>query len=98
MAKGKVIVAPELFWLPTRHPATSAGFRGMPMAEKFLRRPEVEKITGLPRSSIYERMAAGHFPKSVPLGGRSVAWLEAEIIVWQKKRIADRDRKRSGCP
>jgi prophage regulatory protein len=66
------------------------------MAEKFLRRPEVEKITGLPRSSIYERMAEGNFPKPVPLGGRSVAWLEAEIIDWQKRRIADRDRKGAG--
>jgi prophage regulatory protein len=69
---------------------------GDTIVQKFLRRSEVEKITGLPRSSIYERMAAGHFPKPVPLGGRSVAWLEAEIIDWQKKRIADRDRKRLG--
>jgi prophage regulatory protein len=63
------------------------------IAAKFLRRPEVEKITGLPRSSIYERMAEGTFPKPIPLGGRSVAWIEAEIIDWQKKRVAERERK-----
>jgi prophage regulatory protein len=63
--------------------------------QKFLRRPEVEQVTGLPRSSIYERIAAGTFPKPVPLGGRSVGWLEPEIIDWQKQRIAERDRKRA---
>jgi prophage regulatory protein len=63
--------------------------------ERILRRPEVEAATGLPRSSIYERMSAGTFPKPVPLGGRSVGWLEPEIIEWQKQRIAERDRKGS---
>jgi prophage regulatory protein len=62
--------------------------------QKILRRPEVERVTGLPCSSIYEQMAAGTFPKPIPLGGgRAVGWLEAEIIDWQKKRIADRDCK-----
>ncbi len=62
--------------------------------QKFLRRPEVEQVTGLPRSSIYERIAAGRFPKPIPLDGRAVGWLEPEIIEWQKQRIAERDQKR----
>jgi prophage regulatory protein len=64
---------------------------------RFLRRPDVEKATGLTRSSIYELMAAGKFPKPVPLtGGQAVAWIESEIIAWQKHRIAAReDRARS---
>jgi prophage regulatory protein len=52
----------------------------------------VEHVTGLPRSSIYEQMAENTFPKPVPLGGRAVGWLEAEIIDWTKKRIAERDK------
>lgn len=63
--------------------------------QKILRRPEVEELTGLPRSSIYERMAAGKFPRPIPLGGRSVGWLEPEIIEWQKQCVAERDRKRT---
>jgi prophage regulatory protein len=59
----------------------------------FLRRHDVEARTGLSRSSIYDRIAAGEFPKPVPLGGRSVGWLEAEITEWQKARIAERDKK-----
>jgi prophage regulatory protein len=56
-----------------------------------LRRPKVEEMTGLKRSSIYQYMAAGTFPKPVRLGPRSVGWLEPEIIAWQKSRIAERD-------
>jgi prophage regulatory protein len=61
------------------------------MVQRFLRRPDVEKATGLPRSTIYEMVAAGKFPKPVPLEGRRVGWVEAEIADWQKRRIAERD-------
>jgi prophage regulatory protein len=62
--------------------------------QRMLRRKEVETATGLPRSTIYERMAAGKFPKPVfPDGARSARWLEAEIIDWQTRQIAARDGK-----
>ncbi|UGY27173.1 AlpA family transcriptional regulator [Bradyrhizobium septentrionale] len=61
------------------------------MLQRILRRPEVEAATGLKRSSIYEGMAAGTFPKTVPLSDKAVGWLESEIIAWQKARIAVRD-------
>ena len=59
--------------------------------ERFLRRREVEQITGLGRSTIYEKMAAGEFPKPVPLSGGAVGWIESEIANWQATRIALRD-------
>jgi prophage regulatory protein len=62
------------------------------MLEKFLRRPEVEACTGLPKSSIYALMAAGEFPKPVPLRGSAVGWLQSEIERWQEKRKAARDK------
>ena len=62
--------------------------------QRFLRRREVEVATGLPRSTIYERMAAGKFPKPVQqVGTRRVLWVEAEIADWQAKQIAARDAK-----
>jgi prophage regulatory protein len=64
------------------------------MAQTILRRPDVERATGLPRSTIYQRMAEGTFPKPVSLGGRSVGWIEAEIADWQNRRQAERDSKR----
>ena len=64
--------------------------------QRMLRRKEVELATGLPRSTIYERMAAGKFPKPVfPDGARSARWLEAEIIDWQGRQITARDSKRT---
>jgi prophage regulatory protein len=62
------------------------------MLEKILRRPEVTAVTGLPKSSLYAEIAAGRFPKPVAIRGTAVGWLEPEVIAWQKKRIAERDR------
>ncbi len=47
-------------------------------------------MTGLGRSSIYNFMVEGSFPKSVPLGGRAVAWVESEINEWMEARLAER--------
>lgn len=62
------------------------------MLDKILRRPEVEQCTGLSRSAIYLNMDRGAFPKSIPLGAKSVGWLESEIKAWQEARIAARDQ------
>jgi len=61
------------------------------MVQKFMRRDEVERLTGLPRSTIYDKMAKNEFPKSVKIGDRAVGWLENEISDWQKDIIARRD-------
>lgn len=61
------------------------------MAQKILRRDEVEQATGLPRATIYDKIAKGIFPRPIKLGERSVGWLETEINAWQKQRIAERD-------
>lgn len=68
------------------------------MATTLLRLPAVMARTGLPRSSIYERMARGDFPRPVSLGKRTVAWLETDVDAWIDARIeanrrADSDRE-----
>ncbi len=55
-------------------------------AVRFVRLPEVMARTGLSRSTIYVRVAEGRFPKPVPLGVRSVGWIESEL----DDRIAER--------
>jgi prophage regulatory protein len=57
----------------------------------IIRRGEVEARTGLSRSTIYARIAAGAFPSPVPLGGKAVGWIEAEIQAWIESRISARD-------
>lgn len=58
----------------------------------LIRRKEVERLTGLSRSRIYDLMKQGAFPKPVALGAMSVAWLEVEIHEWIASRIADSRR------
>ena len=59
--------------------------------QRFLRRTDVQDFTGLPVSTLYELMDRGEFPKPIKLSARTVAWLENEVIEWQKVRIAERD-------
>ena len=56
------------------------------MAELHLRRPSVEAITGLSRSSIYAMMDAGDFPRPVRVGKRAVAWPQSAIEAWLANR------------
>lgn len=52
--------------------------------QTILRRDAVERMTGLPRSTLYAKVAAGEFPKPVRLGARSVGWFEQDIAAWQQ--------------
>ncbi|AWB01066.1 MULTISPECIES: AlpA family transcriptional regulator [Vibrio] len=58
---------------------------------RFLRLNDVIAATGLSRSTIYKFMDEEVFPKTIPLGGRAVAWLESEIEEWMEQRLALRD-------
>lgn len=63
---------------------------------RFLRLKEVMALTGLGRSTIYKFMAdETDFPKSVPLGGRAVAWVESEIEEWMELCLSKRDNQES---
>jgi prophage regulatory protein len=53
---------------------------------KFLRRPQVERLTGLSRSSIYAMVADGRFPRQVKISRRAVAWREADIFEWMNNK------------
>lgn len=57
------------------------------------RLPTVKARTGLSRSEIYRRVAAGDFPQPVKLGERASAWNAAEVDRWITGRIAARDAK-----
>lgn len=44
-----------------------------------LRRKQVEQVVGLSRSTIYERIRDGTFPRPISLGGRAVGWRMSDI-------------------
>ncbi len=49
------------------------------------------ECTGTNANDIYNGMKAGTFPKSVPIGKRTVGWVESEIHNWIAERIKARD-------
>ena len=59
--------------------------------KRILRRPDVTKKTGLERSAIYARVAAGTFPKQIKLGPKAIGWLEFEVDAWIDQQVAHRD-------
>ncbi len=59
------------------------------MTLKVYRRPDVERVTGLSRSTLYTMMAERTFPKPIKLGKRAVGWREADIATWLDSRAQD---------
>ncbi len=58
---------------------------------RLLRLHEVMHRTGLGRSTVYDLMSWGEFPKPVQLGNTSrVAWVDSEITDWIRARIQAR--------
>jgi len=72
------------------HWEIAGSFWRVTMQQQFLRRPAVEAVTGLGRSTIYQMMSDGRFPKSVRIGRRAVAWTAEEVQAWLEERIAER--------
>tara|TARA_R100001244_G_scaffold99275_1_gene74063 strand:+ start:271 stop:510 length:240 start_codon:yes stop_codon:yes gene_type:complete len=59
------------------------------MAHEILRFPQVMAITGLPRSTIYAKLADNNnnFPRPIRLGIRSVGFVAQEIDDWLTEQI-----------
>lgn len=62
---------------------------------RLLRRTEVERLTSISRSRLYELIASGGFPRPIRLGANSVAWLESDITAWIAERVRERDAGRA---
>ena len=54
--------------------------------ERLIRRPDVEALTGLSRSTIYAYMQRGEFPRPRRIGRQAVGWIESEIEAWVMSR------------
>ena len=67
---------------------TRAMEQSMDAPARVLRLPRVQTRTGLARSTIYVRVAAGSFPQPIRLGARAVGWIESEVDAWIREQIA----------
>ncbi len=68
---------------------------------RFIRLKEVLAICGMSRSSVYDAIKKGRFPKPVKVEGTTTAWVRSEIDQWVQERINARDRNTaqlSECP
>ena len=54
--------------------------------DRLLRRREVESLCGIGRSTIYNRLRRGEFPRPVSIGPQSVRWRESAIMEWLDSR------------
>lgn len=54
--------------------------------KRYYRRPSIEEMLGLSRSTIYRMMHDGDFPRPVKIGRRAVGWSSEEIERWISKR------------
>jgi len=57
---------------------------------RFLRRNSVQEMTGLSRSTLYDLMAKGTFPRPIPVGVKAVRWVDTEIHAWMAAKISAR--------
>lgn len=53
----------------------------------FLRLPKVRAITGLSKTTIYEKIREETFPSPIPIGKRSVGWVESEVRQWAHRQV-----------
>ena len=54
--------------------------------ERLIRLPEVCRLTGLSKSTIYRLMGEHRFPKSVYCSDRGVGWRLRQVMAWIKAR------------
>lgn len=53
----------------------------------LLRLPDVLRIAGISKTTLYGLVKVGEFPAPVPLGGRAVAWASTEVEAWVANKL-----------
>ena len=56
--------------------------------DRFLREPEVRRLTGLSRTTRWRLERAGKFPRRRRISENAVAWPASEINAWIAERMA----------
>jgi prophage regulatory protein len=62
------------------------------MAIEFLSAADLKRRgINFSTTQLWRKMAAGTFPKSVKLGGRTQAWVKDEVDAWSESLLQERD-------
>lgn len=59
-----------------------------PFRDRLLRLPEVEAITGMKKTRIYEQMREGRFPQRIAISRRFTAWSESAVLQWVQEQVS----------
>lgn len=65
--------------------------------DRLIRLPDVEKATGLKKSTLYALMKRKEFPHCIQVTPRCVAWPESTVLQWVQDRIAAAEAKPAGA-
>ncbi|MDR0273983.1 MAG: AlpA family phage regulatory protein [Burkholderiaceae bacterium] len=60
-----------------------------PPRDRLLRIPDVERIAGIKKSTVYGLMREGKFPSCVRVTRRLSAWPESAVLNWVQQRIRE---------
>ena len=58
----------------------------IPRRDSVLRKPDVESITGLDRTTIDRLESRGEFPRRIKLSTRAIGWKASEVEQWLHSR------------
>lgn len=72
--------------IENRNHAAAAAARTDP--NRIARLPEVSTLTGLSRTTIYDRVAAREFPPPLKLSAKAIGWRVADVHEWLAARRA----------
>lgn len=56
-------------------------------AAKFVRIAKLAKRLGISEPTVRDWVKRGHFPAPVRVGSRFVAWREADVVEWERKKL-----------
>jgi len=62
-----------------------------PPRDRLLRIPDVERVAGIKKSTVYQLMREGKFPPCVRITRRLSAWPESAVLNWVQQRIRESD-------
>ena len=60
------------------------------IGERLLRLPEVLEMVPIKKTTLYDLMRRGLFPRNIKLGSNMVAWVASEIEEWINTQIKNR--------
>lgn len=81
-------ISPKVTPLPVQIAASAAP---VVLRDRILRLPDVERITGLKKSTIYAlaKDSTSKFPRQIHIHRRLTGWSEAAVLTWVQARLQE---------